>query len=158
MKFLGLEPIAFKDSATRSSISHPSSPPTGLAWFLKLALFRGRRLIPLSVILREEIKAAAAELTLARLRARLGSCLVESISWRFFGERQLKDVEILHVILGHSQRRALFHETSEIVAQKTEAALASPLSVILCIGRAARDESDDQGLLRAAAGCRGRAH
>ncbi|KAJ7312905.1 hypothetical protein DFH08DRAFT_973119 [Mycena albidolilacea] len=35
---------------------------------------------------------------------------------------------------GHSERRTLFHETSEIVAQKTKAALAASLSVILCIG------------------------
>lgn len=36
--------------------------------------------------------------------------------------------------LGHSERRTLFHETSEIVAQKTKAALAASLKVILCIG------------------------
>jgi triosephosphate isomerase len=35
---------------------------------------------------------------------------------------------------GHSERRTLFHETSEMVAQKTRAALDAGLNVILCIG------------------------
>ena len=35
---------------------------------------------------------------------------------------------------GHSERRTLFHETSELVAQKTKAAIDIGLSVILCIG------------------------
>jgi len=47
---------------------------------------------------------------------------------------QLQDAGIPYVILGHSERRTLFHETSEIVADKTAAALASTLSVILCVG------------------------
>ena len=34
---------------------------------------------------------------------------------------QLKDAKIDWVILGHSERRTLFGETSEIVAQKTKA-------------------------------------
>ncbi|EPS44531.1 hypothetical protein H072_1444 [Dactylellina haptotyla CBS 200.50] len=38
------------------------------------------------------------------------------------------------VILGHSERRTLFHETSELVADKTKAALDAGLNVILCIG------------------------
>ena len=35
---------------------------------------------------------------------------------------------------GHSERRTLFKETSELVAQKTRAAIDAGLSVILCIG------------------------
>lgn len=35
---------------------------------------------------------------------------------------------------GHSERRTLFGETSEIVAKKTRAALDASVSVILCIG------------------------
>lgn len=35
---------------------------------------------------------------------------------------------------GHSERRTLFLETSELVAQKTRAAIDAGLSVILCIG------------------------
>lgn len=35
---------------------------------------------------------------------------------------------------GHSERRTLFSETSELVANKTRAAIDAGLSVILCIG------------------------
>ncbi|GBE84249.1 Triosephosphate isomerase [Sparassis latifolia] len=58
-------------------------------------------------------------------------------SGAFTGEispAQLVDAGIPYVILGHSERRTLFHETSALVAQKTQAALAAGLSVILCVG------------------------
>lgn len=35
---------------------------------------------------------------------------------------------------GHSERRTLFHETSEFVGNKTKAALDASLKVILCVG------------------------
>lgn len=38
------------------------------------------------------------------------------------------------MILGHSERRTLFHETSALVANKTCAAISEGLSVILCVG------------------------
>jgi len=38
------------------------------------------------------------------------------------------------VILGHSERRTIFKETDDFVADKTKAALDAGLSVILCIG------------------------
>jgi len=47
---------------------------------------------------------------------------------------QLKDIGIEWVILGHSERRSLFGDTHELVAKKTEAALKTGLSVILCCG------------------------
>jgi len=58
-------------------------------------------------------------------------------SGAFTGEispKQLANAEIPYVILGHSERRTLFHETSEVVATKTRAALDAGLKVILCIG------------------------
>jgi len=47
---------------------------------------------------------------------------------------QLADAGIPYVILGHSERRTLFHEDSDLVARKTRAALDAGLSVILCVG------------------------
>ncbi|TFK67201.1 TPI protein [Pluteus cervinus] len=47
---------------------------------------------------------------------------------------QLADAGIPWVILGHSERRTLFHESSEFVAEKTRVALDHGLKVILCIG------------------------
>jgi len=47
---------------------------------------------------------------------------------------QLADAKIPWVILGHSERRTLFGDTDEIVAEKTKAALDAGLSVIFCVG------------------------
>lgn len=55
----------------------------------------------------------------------------------FTGEisaQQLVDAKIPWVILGHSERRSIFHESSEFIASKTKAAIDSGLSVILCCG------------------------
>ena len=46
----------------------------------------------------------------------------------------LVDMGLHWVILGHSERRSLYHETSEVVAKKTKYALEKGLKVILCIG------------------------
>ncbi|TFB08714.1 triose-phosphate isomerase [Candidatus Atribacteria bacterium MT.SAG.1] len=46
----------------------------------------------------------------------------------------LKDVGCEYVILGHSERRQYFQETSEEVAMKTEAALSVNLIPIVCVG------------------------
>jgi triosephosphate isomerase len=55
----------------------------------------------------------------------------------FTGEiapQQLVDFGLEWVILGHSERRAMFHEGSELVANKVANAQAAGLSVIACIG------------------------
>jgi len=82
-------------------------------------------LIPILDILRKEIKVSAQ------------NCYFKS-SGAYTGEispQQLVNAGIPFVILGHSERRTLFHETSEIVAEKTRAALdAGDLSIILCVG------------------------
>jgi len=46
----------------------------------------------------------------------------------------LLDAGCTHVILGHSERRTLFHETNEMVDRKAEAASESGLIPIICIG------------------------
>ncbi|TET10654.1 MAG: triose-phosphate isomerase [Candidatus Atribacteria bacterium] len=46
----------------------------------------------------------------------------------------LKDVGCEYVVLGHSERRQYFKETSEEVARKTEAALSVNLIPIVCVG------------------------
>ncbi len=44
-----------------------------------------------------------------------------------------------HVILGHSERRSLFGESSEIVNKKVEAAIKTGLVPILCIGESIKE-------------------
>ena len=46
----------------------------------------------------------------------------------------LKDAGAEYVIIGHSERRRLFHETDEGVNRKTIAALGAGLTPIVCIG------------------------
>ncbi|KAG0151153.1 hypothetical protein CROQUDRAFT_651353 [Cronartium quercuum f. sp. fusiforme G11] len=59
---------------------------------------------------------------------------------------QLVDAKIPYVILGHSERRSLFHEDSELVGLKTGAALAAKLSVIACIGETLSERESDKTL------------
>ena len=46
----------------------------------------------------------------------------------------LKEAKVQFVLLGHSERRAYFYETNEIVAKKVEAALSQKITPIVCIG------------------------
>ena len=46
----------------------------------------------------------------------------------------LADVGCTHVIVGHSERRAMFGDTDAVVAEKVAAALAAGLVPILCVG------------------------
>lgn len=51
----------------------------------------------------------------------------------------LKSQGVSHVIIGHSERRALFGETDEIISKKVKAALAANLIPILCCGEVLED-------------------
>lgn len=58
-------------------------------------------------------------------------------SGAFTGEisgKMLTDVGCSHVILGHSERRLIFHETDEVINKKVEKAVEVGLAPILCIG------------------------
>jgi len=68
-------------------------------------------------------------------------------SGAFTGEiapAQLKDVGADWVILGHSERRQIFGETDELVAEKTAFALAEGLKVIACIGETLQEREAKQ--------------
>lgn len=46
----------------------------------------------------------------------------------------LRDLFVRYVVLGHSERRALFGETDEVVNRKVQAALEATLRPIVCVG------------------------
>jgi triosephosphate isomerase len=63
-------------------------------------------------------------------------------SGAFTGEisaEMLKSVGVKTVILGHSERRAYFGETDQLLAEKVNAALAHKLEVIFCFGEELAD-------------------
>ena len=51
----------------------------------------------------------------------------------------VKSTGAQYVILGHSERRAYYHETPEILKEKINLALANSLKVIFCIGEVLED-------------------
>lgn len=56
----------------------------------------------------------------------------------------LKDLGLGWVILGHSERRAIFGETDELIAEKVAHALAEGLKVIACIGETLQEREAGQ--------------
>jgi triosephosphate isomerase (TIM) len=69
--------------------------------------------------------------------------------------KMLKDVGCTHVILGHSERRALLGETDAMVNQKLQAALKHGLTPIVCVGETLgeRESGRTQDVVRTQ--CRG---
>lgn len=56
----------------------------------------------------------------------------------------LKDMDCRYVIVGHSERRALYGETDAIVAKKFFAAVAEQLLPILCVGELLEERESGQ--------------
>jgi len=59
----------------------------------------------------------------------------------------LKEAGCGHVIVGHSERRTLFLETSETVNQKVDAAIEAGLIPIVCIGETSQQREDKKHLI-----------
>ncbi|EJD40324.1 triose phosphate isomerase [Auricularia subglabra TFB-10046 SS5] len=81
-------------------------------------------LIPINEIVNKNVGVAAQNCHTAATGAFTGE----------ISAAQLVDVNIGYVILGHSERRTLFKETSEIIAKKTKVAVEAGLTVIFCVG------------------------
>lgn len=56
----------------------------------------------------------------------------------------LKSVGVNIVIIGHSERRAYFHETDFILADKVTTALTHNMTVIFCFGEELKDRQNNQ--------------
>ncbi|MDN5341867.1 MAG: phosphoglycerate kinase [Oceanotoga sp.] len=57
----------------------------------------------------------------------------------------LKDINVTHVILGHSERRDIFGETNEIINKKIKKSLEKELTPIFCVGE--HLEEREKGLI-----------
>ncbi len=67
-------------------------------------------------------------------------------SGAFTGEisaSMLLETGVEYVIIGHSERRQYFGETDETVNQRTKAALAAGLTVILCVGEVLEERQNN---------------
>lgn len=56
----------------------------------------------------------------------------------------LKSIGVNTVLIGHSERRAYFHETDFILAEKVTTALKHNMTVIFCFGEELKDRQDKQ--------------
>lgn len=64
----------------------------------------------------------------------------------FTGEvsaKMLKSIGVNTVILGHSERRALFNETDELLAKKVNVALENQIKIIFCFGEELKDRKGE---------------
>ena len=56
----------------------------------------------------------------------------------------LTSIGVNTVILGHSERRAIFNETDALIANKVDAALHHDMTVIFCFGEELKDRQSGQ--------------
>ena len=71
----------------------------------------------------------------------------ESEKGAFTGEvsaGMLKSVGVNTVILGHSERRAYFNETNELLEKKVKAAIENEMTVIFCFGEELEDRKSEK--------------
>lgn len=67
----------------------------------------------------------------------------------------LKDVGCRYVIIGHSERRAYFNETDEIINKKLGAALRADIKPILCVGETLAEREAEKTIAVVSAQLRG---
>jgi len=82
------------------------------------------------------LASVAAELNADLIGLGAENC-ADKVSGAYTGEvsaAMVKSTGAQYVILGHSERRAYYHETAEILKEKINLALANGLKVIFCIG------------------------
>lgn len=71
----------------------------------------------------------------------------QNVNGAFTGETSLTmldDLSCEYVILGHSERRSLYAETDELVAEKFIATVKAGLKPILCVGETLEEREADQ--------------
>ena len=117
---------------------------------------------PLATAVVKEVAGAEAEVVLCPTFIALGAVAAtirgttvklgaQNLHWEkegaFTGEisaAMLTDMGCTHVIIGHSERRAYFHETDADVNRKTQAALAAGLTPIVCVGETLEERESNR--------------
>ena len=82
------------------------------------------------------LAAAGARLSNAAVQLGAQNCATAD-SGAYTGEvsvAMLQDVGCQLVLVGHSERRALYHETDAVVLAKTEKILAQNMTAVVCVG------------------------
>ena len=113
-----------------------------------LLTLRGRKIAPDLVVCPSFVALSEVHKVLARSSVAMGA---QNMFWEdhgaFTGEtsaRMLTELGVTHVIIGHSERRAILQETDEMVQKKIVQALLNGLIPIVCVGETA--EEHEQGL------------
>jgi len=128
----------WKSNGTRSSVSSLVSMLRGLTipahtdvcvcpTFIHLDLVR-RELVETSIII------AAQNCSYNKNGAFTGEVSAE----------QLKDFGVHWTLIGHSERRQLFHTTDDIIQKQLILALTAQLKIICCVGETEQERKDDQ--------------
>lgn len=101
------------------------------------------------------LRSAQTVIESDHLAIKLGA---QNVEWRdkgaFTGEvspSMLQKLSVSYVIVGHSERRALFGETDEIVNRKAKAVIGAGMTPIVCVGEteAERDAGRAEGVVGA---------
>jgi triosephosphate isomerase len=93
------------------------------------------------------LKTVADRLEGSNIRVAAQNCSTEAEQGPHTGEVaafMIRDVGGAYVIVGHSERRQLYAETDTMVNRKAQAAIASDLTVIMCVGESL--EQREQGM------------
>lgn len=115
-----------------------------------LLTLRGRKTIPELVICPPFVALTEVRKVVARSSASLGA---QNLFWEASGSytgetssRMLQELDVSHVIIGHSERRQLLGETDAMVNQKVLHALKERFIPIVCLGETR--EQREEGLAR----------
>lgn len=137
-------PILAGNWKMHCTVAEATALAGGLA--AKIGRASGRRVIlapPFTALaaVRKAIEGTSIELAAQNVHDQAKGAFTGEVS-----PEMLVDAGVTSVILGHSERRALFGESDEFVRRKLESALAIGLGPILCVGETLAQRDDGRTL------------